>query len=55
MNMEIELVYKIFCYVFTLLVTIGCFSLILKGYRALQKKEEQEWERQLKQFVEKIQ
>lgn len=49
------LIYEIFCYVVALLATIGCFSLILRGCRALQRKEEHEWKRQLKNLVERSQ
>jgi len=52
-----ESIYTIFCYVSTLIVAIGCFALILRGYRAIQKAEEQEWkrrwERQLKELPER--
>ena len=50
-----ESIYTIFCYVSVLIVIIGCFALILRGCRVIQKTEEQEGKEQIKQQIEKAQ
>ena len=50
-----ESIYTIFCYVSTLIIAIGCFALILRGCRVIQKAEEQKWKEQIKQQIEKAQ
>lgn len=49
-----DLLYTIFGYVSALLATITVFALIIRGLKIMQKAEEQELIRQLKEAVERI-
>lgn len=48
-----DLVYIIFGYVSALLTTIAVFALIIRGFSIIQKAEEQEWTRRLRETVER--